>query len=96
MYVINAKIIKKEWNIDMTNRDFYINIGANVRYSTFNNNFYTIGNIEIGEASGSLINRDVTNEIFANEVLGHFYTFMQVALKAKDKKGLFDKNEIKK
>lgn len=81
----------------MTNRNFYINIGANARYSTF----YTIGNIEIGEASGSLMNRNVTNEIFAHEVLRHFYTFMQVTMNPsfeskRFKKGLFNENEIKK
>ena len=57
---------KEERNIDMTNSNFYTIIAINTGYSTFNNNnFHTIGNVEIGKASGSPINRDVTK---ANEV----------------------------
>ena len=57
---------KEERNIDMTNSNFYTIIAINTGYSTFNNNnFHTIGNVEIGEASGNPINRDVTK---ANEV----------------------------
>ena len=58
---------KEERNIDMTNSNFYTIIAINTGYSTFNNNnFHTIGNVEIGEASGSPINNDVTK---ANEVI---------------------------
>jgi len=57
---------KEERNIDMTNSNFYTIIAINTGYSTFNNNnFHSIGNVEIGEASGSPINNDVTK---ANEV----------------------------
>ena len=55
---------KEERNIDMTNSNFYTIIAINTGYSTFNNNnFHSIGNVEIGEASGSPINKDVTKAL---------------------------------
>ena len=53
-----------------------------------------VGNVEIGEASGSPINRDVTK---ANEVTKDVQHSTNVNVESQTiKKGLFDENEIKK